>query len=111
MEEVIYKRQVTKDSESLRVIEEAQIQRHFLYKDLKELYTLKYEPYVPRSSQPLAPPKDKLLADMVNAYPDAVVEYIFHDNLFENLEDEKLTSTEITEAWYEYILFIIYMTN
>ena len=69
MEEVIYKRQVTKDSESLRVIDEAQIQRHFHENDLKELYTLKYEPYAPGSSQPLAPPKDRLLAGKATFLP------------------------------------------
>uniref|UniRef100_A0AC35GBS8 Transcriptional regulator ATRX n=1 Tax=Panagrolaimus sp. PS1159 TaxID=55785 RepID=A0AC35GBS8_9BILA len=102
MEECIYKRQVTKDSVAMRVVDEAQIQRHFHNQDLEELYTLSHTPYYENDPKKVAPPKDRLLADLILANPSAVVNFIFHDNLFENIDGEKLTPDEIEEAWNEY---------
>lgn len=100
MEERIYKRQVTKESTSMRVVDEAQIQRHYLVNDLTELY--QFTPSDPEVEISYAPPKDRLLADVLHKNRMAVVDYIEHDTLFANQEDEKLSEAEMRDAWKDY---------
>ncbi|EGT53760.1 hypothetical protein CAEBREN_14671 [Caenorhabditis brenneri] len=102
MEERIYKRQVTKESTSMRVVDEAQIQRHYLGNDLTELYQFTQSIYDPDVEIACAPPKDRLLADVIHQNQAAVVDYIERDTLFANQEEEKLSEQEMKDAWADY---------
>ncbi|KAF7255954.1 hypothetical protein EG68_07371 [Paragonimus skrjabini miyazakii] len=105
MEEKIYDRQVTKQSLSLRVIDEQQIDRHFTNADLQALYTFDPDIWDPieTAKRPTPKlPKDRLLADMLSEFPHLIVNYHDHDSLLEHRQDEGLTEAERQEAWREY---------
>ncbi|KAF8563848.1 hypothetical protein P879_08363 [Paragonimus westermani] len=105
MEEKIYDRQVTKQSLSLRVIDEQQIDRHFTNADLQALYTFDPDVWDPveAAKRPTPKlPKDRLLADMLSEFPHLIVNYHDHDSLLEHRQDEGLTEAERQEAWREY---------
>lgn len=100
MEEKIYNRQVVKLSLSSRVVDEHQVERHFKFDDITEMY--KYNPDE-KSERPTPPvPKDRLLADLLISHKDWIDSYFEHDTLLVNKQDEELTEEERKAAWEEY---------
>jgi hypothetical protein len=105
MEEKIYNRQVTKQSLSLRVIDEQQLDRHFKKEELRELYKLNsdvYDSNKPKLLDSKAPPPDPLLFILLNSCDKWISNYIEHDSLLENRLDEGLSEQEREIAWLEF---------
>lgn len=106
MEEKIYDRQVTKQSLSMRVIDEKQIGRHYTFSELAELFT-----YTPAPPPPTTPPEepykrpeeDIVLSQVLNKLqPHYVIDYHTHDSLLEHIYDEELSEEERKLAWDSY---------
>ncbi|TKR63539.1 hypothetical protein L596_027354 [Steinernema carpocapsae] len=109
MEERIYKRQVTKESTAKRVVDETALQNHFSGHELKELYEFNPTELPEEGGEEdgaqrpnMAPPKDRLLADVILSHHKCIVSYREHDTLFDHLEDEELSRDEMQEAWEDY---------
>ena len=132
MEEKIYDRQVTKESLSLRVIDEQQIGRHFTSSDLAELFRfepddiryqepqpqLKIEPgsvdddcvEIIDSTGPAVsseaskrPEADLVLCNILDKLqPQYIMDYHEHDSLTEHIFDEELSDDEKKAAWESY---------
>ncbi|KAJ6224252.1 hypothetical protein RDWZM_002797 [Blomia tropicalis] len=99
MESKIYKRQIQKQSISLRVVDECQIERHYKDDDLRELYTLESDD----TDLPLLPPTDDpLLCKVMAKFRKSIYSYHSHNSLLENLPGEKLSQAEELEAWKEF---------
>lgn len=100
MEEKIYERQVAKLSTSLRVIDEQQIDRHFSQTSLAELYAFNPDP--PENRETPVLPKDRLMAELLQAHENVILTYHQHDSLLENQEEEGLNEEERRAAWLEF---------
>lgn len=101
MEEKILRRQITKLSLSSRVVDEHQIERHFKFDDINEMY--RYDDEDPAQTEAvLAVPKDRLLADLLMSHRDWIRSYEEFDSLLENKPDEGLSNDEKELAWAEY---------
>ena len=102
MEEKIYNRQVNKQSLSMRVVDEHQLDRHFKSHELRELYRFEPDPNSVTELKDYAPPVDNLLADLLKSFNNWISKYHEHDSLLVNRLDEGLTEQDRINAWQEY---------
>ncbi|CAL4061368.1 unnamed protein product, partial [Meganyctiphanes norvegica] len=100
MEEKIYSRQVTKESTSMRVVDEHQIKRYFNMGDLQELYS--FTPAEGDKRDIPDVPQDRLLAEMLKRQNKWIVKFHEHDSLLEHQEGEGLSEEERKAAWEDY---------
>ncbi|EAA05751.4 AGAP009344-PA, partial [Anopheles gambiae str. PEST] len=100
MEEKVYSRSVTKQALSFRVVDEQQIDRHYSYGELAELYTLTKVSEMTRETPIL--PADDILASLLRTYPNKILKYHEHDSLLENKPEQDLSEEEKKEAWAAY---------
>ncbi len=102
MEEKIYMRQVSKTQLAQRVVDEHQLDRHFTYQELKELYSFDPNVYDENVEPSYAMPKDDILKSLLHKHKSLIVKYHEHDSLLENKIDEGLTEEERQLAWQQY---------
>uniref|UniRef100_A0A182IJF5 Transcriptional regulator ATRX n=1 Tax=Anopheles atroparvus TaxID=41427 RepID=A0A182IJF5_ANOAO len=100
MEEKVYSRSVTKQALSFRVVDEQQIDRHYSYGELAELYTLTKVSEMRRETPIL--PADDILCLLLRLFPDKIFKYHEHDSLLENKPEQDLSEEEKKEAWSAY---------
>ncbi|XP_052895482.1 uncharacterized protein LOC128302655 [Anopheles moucheti] len=100
MEEKVYSRSVTKQALSYRVVDEQQIDRHYSYGELAELYTLTRLTEMTRETPIL--PADDILASLLRTFPNKIFKYHEHDSLLENKPEQDLSEEEKKEAWAAY---------
>ncbi|XP_055632725.1 transcriptional regulator ATRX-like isoform X2 [Toxorhynchites rutilus septentrionalis] len=100
MEEKVYSRSVTKQAMSFRVVDEQQVDRHYSFSELAELYNLAKVADQVRETPIL--PADDLLASLLRNHPDCVFKYHEHDSLLENKPEQDLSEDDKKEAWAAY---------
>ncbi|XP_062549054.1 transcriptional regulator ATRX-like [Armigeres subalbatus] len=100
MEEKVYSRSVTKQAMSFRVVDEQQIDRHYSFSELAELYNLSKVADQVREVPIL--PADDVLACLLRNHPDCAFKYHEHDSLLENKPEQDLSEEDKREAWAAY---------
>ena len=102
MEEKIYKRQITKQAMSQRVVDAKQLDRHFTNDELAQLY--RFEPDIendPLDKYDAERVKDKILRKLMDEYEQLIVSYREHDSLLVHRDEENLTEEEQKQAQHE----------
>lgn len=99
MESKIYKRQITKQSMSLRAVDRRQIERYFTKTDLHELFDLEATQC---NVLPGPPEADPIMTDLFDTHWTLIENYHEHDSLLEDQPDQDLTEEQQQNAWMEF---------
>ncbi|KAK0424151.1 hypothetical protein QR680_008516 [Steinernema hermaphroditum] len=99
-EEVIYKRQVNKESTSKRVLDEAALRNHFNADEMN--LNVEHEEAEEQMVTTAGPPKDRLLAELIESHRAIIKSFSEHDSLFDHVADEELTEQEKENALTDY---------
>lgn len=102
MEEKIYKRQVTKLSLSKRVLDAKQIDQHYEFDELAQLYCTEFIETTDVHSNFDELPVDKLLAEILQRSTNLIQKYHIHDHILLESTDQQLTENEKKFAWEEF---------
>lgn len=101
MENVIYRRQVQKTALSYRVLDRSGVTRHYLKKDILQLYNYE-EPNMFNRMLPALPPDD-VLKKLLLEHDQHIVTVHEHDSLLANKESENLSWSERQQAWNDFL--------
>ncbi|XP_017776829.1 PREDICTED: transcriptional regulator ATRX homolog isoform X2 [Nicrophorus vespilloides] len=101
MEEVVYERAITKQATASRVVDDAQISRHYKSEDLLAMYRCNVDP-LETPTTVFRIPSDNILAEILKKNKALIHSYHEMESLLKNLPDEELNEEEINSAWDEY---------
>uniref|UniRef100_A0AC35FBG7 Uncharacterized protein n=1 Tax=Panagrolaimus sp. PS1159 TaxID=55785 RepID=A0AC35FBG7_9BILA len=87
VEEIVYNRQIAKEATGHRVIDEADIDRHFTREELKHLYRFKY---VPEDEPPI-------IKGNFNDSLTAIVAVVSHDSFFDEFNEDEVSEDEVSK--------------
>ncbi|XP_003743519.1 transcriptional regulator ATRX [Galendromus occidentalis] len=99
MEEKIYARNILKESQSCRVLDDSNMERHFTHEDVRDLYT--FTPYNEANRKTPSVPEDMMLAELILRHPDLIANVHKHQQMLQNLEDD-MSEEDRRIAWDEY---------
>ncbi|CAF1300923.1 unnamed protein product [Didymodactylos carnosus] len=98
MEEVIYRRQITKTALSHRVVDAEQLDRHFTTTELQEIYSFTPDEGDTLSTMNEDRIKDEILKTTIHEHKQFILSCQEHDSLLEDRLEEKLTEEEKQQA-------------
>lgn len=102
MEEKVYKQQIIKLAMAKRVVDEEQVQRHYIETDVHRMYKFDDKPNDFDLDLDSQMPDDDLIAMVIRKHHTYITSFENHDALLENQTQEVLSKDEVDAAWKEF---------